>query len=308
MIRHAEQDARRAPPSSGATPTAGQIPGGHGRPDSRRAPRDGKPIIQVEKLRAGYGGKIVLQDITFDVRRSEVFVIAGGSGSGKSTLLKHMIGLYKPAGGRILIEGDDIAAADGLRMAQIQRKFGVAYQGGALFGSMTLLENVKLPLEELSDLPPSIMDLVALTKLQLVDLADAAQQLPSELSGGMQKRAAIARAIALDPAILFLDEPSAGLDPITSAALDQLILTLNRLLGSTFVIVSHELPSIFAIADRVALLDAATKTMIALDDPVALRDRSPNPHVRAFFNRRPPDPRQAESREQAAGAAERGSL
>jgi phospholipid/cholesterol/gamma-HCH transport system ATP-binding protein len=256
--------------------------------DAAAVARDGEQIIRVEQFAARYGETWVLRDVSFDVRRGEVFVIAGGSGSGKSTLLKHMIGLYKPAGGRILIDGTDVATAEGAALARLTRTFGVAYQGGALFGSMTLLANARLPLEEWADLPAEITELVALSKLQLVGLADAAQKLPAELSGGMQKRAAIARALALDPPILFLDEPSAGLDPITSAGLDQLVLTLNRLLGSTFVIVSHELASIFTVADRVALLDGSAKTLVALDAPAALRDHSPNPQVRDFFNRRPP--------------------
>jgi phospholipid/cholesterol/gamma-HCH transport system ATP-binding protein len=256
---------------------------------STAANLDKTPAISVEDFSAAYSGKVVLKGVTLQVRRGEVIVIAGGSGCGKSTLLKHMIGLYRPAAGRILINGDDIAKSFGKDRQRILRSFGVAFQGGALFGSLTVLQNVRLPLQEFTRLTPEMADMVSICKLQLVQLAAAAQKLPSELSGGMQKRAAIARALALDPEIVFLDEPSAGLDPITSASLDQLIIGLNHLLGITFVIVSHELASIFTIADRVAVLDAPSQTLIALDDPARLRDSSPNPRVRAFLSRQAPE-------------------
>jgi phospholipid/cholesterol/gamma-HCH transport system ATP-binding protein len=242
-------------------------------------------IIRVEHLTIGYGGQALLNDLKFEVPHGEVFAILGGSGSGKSTLLKHMIGLYPPMDGHIWLDGIDIAAAEGATRLSALRRIGVTYQSGALFGSMTLAQNVRLALEEYTELPDEAMDLIARMKLDLVGLKDFADSLPAEVSGGMQKRAAIARAMALDPAILFLDEPSAGLDPVTSAGLDQLILRLKRGLGVTFVVVTHELPSIFTIADRVIMLDRRARGIVAEGRPQELRDHSDNPVVRQFFNR-----------------------
>jgi phospholipid/cholesterol/gamma-HCH transport system ATP-binding protein len=187
--------------------------------------------------------------------------------------------------GKVLIDGKDITTADGPELLEILRRIGVMYQSGALFGSMDLMDNICLVLEEFTDLPREAMEAVALMKLNVVGLADAAYKMPSELSGGMKKRAAIARAMALDPRMLFLDEPSAGLDPVTSAQVDELILKLSENLKMTFVIVTHELPSIFAVADRVIMLDKDKKTIVASGEPQELRDNSDNPWVRQFFNR-----------------------
>jgi phospholipid/cholesterol/gamma-HCH transport system ATP-binding protein len=242
-------------------------------------------IIQARGVTAAYGDEVILEDISFEVGRGEVFVILGGSGSGKSTLMKHLIGLYPLASGEVFIDGENIATATGAERQRILRKFGVAYQSGALFGSMTLGENVTLPIEEFTKLPLAAREVISWMKLKLVGLEGFENHLPGEVSGGMQKRAAIARAMALDPAVLFLDEPSAGLDPVTSAELDALILELRNALGMTFVIVSHELASIYAVADRVVMLDKRKKGIIAEGSPQELRDQSTDPYVRRFFRR-----------------------
>ncbi|MGD9162674.1 MAG: ATP-binding cassette domain-containing protein [Desulfobacteraceae bacterium] len=243
-------------------------------------------IIKVENLVGGYGDTVILDNVSFDVIEGEIFVILGGSGCGKSTLLKHLIGLINPLSGDILIDGDIITEDDEEAFRQILRKIGVLYQGSALLGSMSIGENIALPIREYTDLPEGSIDRMVKMKLKLVGLEGYENYLPSELSGGMKKRAGLARAMALNPKILFFDEPSAGLDPVTSAGLDDLIISLNRILGTTMVVVTHELSSIFAIAHRVIMLDKQIKGVLAEGDPRYLRDHSHNKFVKEFFNPR----------------------
>ena len=241
--------------------------------------------ITVRNLDMAYGDFLIQRDLNFTIRRGEIFIIMGGSGCGKSTLLKHLVGLMEPARGEVLYGSEDFWKASAIDQQRLKRKFGILYQSGALWSSMTLAENIGLPLEEFTDLEPAEIRRIASLKMALVGLAGFEDFHPSEISGGMRKRAGLARAMALDPEILFCDEPSAGLDPISSRMLDDLILQLRDSLGATVVIVTHELASIFAIADDSVFLDADTKTMIALGDPRVLRDQSTNPRVRNFLLR-----------------------
>jgi phospholipid/cholesterol/gamma-HCH transport system ATP-binding protein len=243
-------------------------------------------IIQVSDLTVGYGTDIILENISFDVQEGEIFIVLGGSGCGKSTLLKHLIGLKKPLSGQIHIDGDEISNCDEATFKKILRKIGVLYQSTALFGSMTIAENVSLPIKEYTDLPQKSVDRLVKMKLNMVNLNGYENHLPSEISGGMRKRAGLARAMALNPKILFFDEPSAGLDPVTSVELDNLNIHLNKSLGTTMVIVTHELQSIFNVAHRVIMLDKHSKGIIAEGNPEYLKDHSDNPFVKNFFNRK----------------------
>ena len=247
---------------------------------------DSKPaIIEVHDLLAKYGEEIVLKDVNFDVRSGEILAIIGGSGCGKTTLLKHLVGLKQPAAGRIVIDGLDITDQEAAAFAAALRKIGILFQGGALFGSMTIAENVALPIREYTDLKPAAIASLVRMKLCSVDLGGYENHLPSELSGGMIKRAALARALALDPEILFLDEPTAGLDPVISAEIEELILRINHSLGTTMVIITHSLNIIFKLAHRIIMLDKSTQGVIAQGDPKNLKEKSPNPKVKQFFNR-----------------------
>jgi len=246
---------------------------------------DEAPIIEVEKLSKSYGDHRVLDGVDLEVRRGETLVILGGSGSGKSTLLRCLVGLEQPDAGTVKIRGTDVFNADERILSKLRQQMGMAFQTGALFGSMTVAENIELPLAEFTELPASTRRIIARIKLGMVGLEDSMDQLPSQLSGGMRKRAALARALALDPEILFFDEPSAGLDPVTAAGLDRLLLQLKKAFTVTLVVVTHEMQSAFAIADRLALLHEGH--FLISDTPDVVRECS-HPTVRRFLDRQPP--------------------
>ncbi|HEV2388933.1 MAG TPA: ABC transporter ATP-binding protein [Candidatus Acidoferrales bacterium] len=240
------------------------------------------PVISLRELRVNYGEREVLHGISFDVRRSETMVILGGSGSGKSTLLRALVGLETPRAGRILIKGRNFTELSSAERDEIRKRIGMSFQGGALFGSMTVGENVALPLREHTRLEPSTIEIMLRLKLEQVGLADFEDYFPAQLSGGMKKRAAVARALAMDPEILFFDEPSAGLDPIIAAGIDNLILELKKAFHMTIVVVTHELASAFLIADRMVLLDKGE--LIAIGTTQEMQ-ASTHPRVRQFLDR-----------------------
>lgn len=237
-------------------------------------------LISVRGLTVGYGDRVLLENADFAVQRGDVFVILGGSGCGKSTLLRHLIGLEQPLAGTI-----EIAGVGAPRLTGVAPEYGVMFQSGALFSSLTVGENVAFALQEWTDLPQPAVSAIVRAKLALVGLEAAEDKLPAEISGGMKKRAAIARAMAFEPSLLFLDEPSAGLDPVSAAELDDLIIVLNRALGMTVVIVTHELASIFKVGKNCIMLDKDTRSIIARGNPHELRDQSRDPRVRRFFLR-----------------------
>jgi len=243
------------------------------------------PPLRVENLEMRYGSFLIQQNLTFDINRGDIFIIMGGSGCGKSTLLKHLIGLVRPARGQVFYGDTDYWGAEEDARQAIMRNIGILYQQGALWSSQTLAENVGVPLQEYTDLSAKEIRALASYKLSLVGLAGFDDFYPSEISGGMRKRAALARALALDPDFLFFDEPSAGLDPVSAKLLDDLILELRDTLGATIAIVTHELASIFAIGSNSVFLDPETKTMIAQGNPTTLRDECSDPRVRTFLTR-----------------------
>jgi phospholipid/cholesterol/gamma-HCH transport system ATP-binding protein len=244
-------------------------------------------VITVDGLSAAYGDKQVLDNVSFRVYKGEIFVIVGMSGCGKSTLLKYLIGLYRPRTGRVLVQDFDLGTADDEQLQRFKTGIGVLFQSSALIGSMTLGENIALPLRHHTDLSPDMIDTIVKMKLGLVNLSGYEDYLPSELSGGMRKRAGLARAMAMDPTILFFDEMSAGLDPVTAAELDIMVKSINEGMGTTMVVVTHELESIYAIAHRVIMLDTDTRGIIADGDPKELKMNATDPRVVNFFNRRP---------------------
>jgi len=243
-------------------------------------------ILDVQDLVTHYGETLVLDGVSCAVRRGEIFMIVGGSGCGKTTLLKHMTGLLQPTSGRILFQGEHIEGMDEDELAQMQRNIGIAFQSSGLFNSMTVGDNVALPLREYGAVNEKLIDALVRLKLSLVGMAAAQHLMPEELSGGMRKRAGLARAIALDPPVVYFDEPSAGLDPIIAAGLDDLILELRKLLGITFVIVTHELDSIRKVADRILMLEQGKVVFMGT---MAEAERSQEPRVRQFFERRADD-------------------
>ena len=243
--------------------------------------------IEVVHLTTGYGERIIHDNVSFKIKKGEIVVIAGASGCGKSTLLNHLIGLLNPINGEVFIDGINLVNCSGNARLELLKKCGVLFQSGALLSSMTIAENIDLVLEAHTNLSQELRNIIIDMKLSLLNLSGSENLFPSQLSGGMKKRAGLARAMALDPEILFFDEPSAGLDPISAAELDAAILTINKILGTTMIIVTHDLDSIFNVAQRVIMLDAVTKKIIADDTPQTLKSQTENKEIHDFFNRFP---------------------
>jgi phospholipid/cholesterol/gamma-HCH transport system ATP-binding protein len=241
--------------------------------------------LSVQQLTMAYGDFIVMRDLDFAIKRGDIFIIMGGSGCGKSTLMRHLIGLKQPAAGRVLIDGESLWDTEVAQRNALLRRLGVMYQGGALWSSLTLAENIALPLEQFTDLPADVIREIAAYKLALVGLAGVEDHYPAEISGGMQKRAGVARAMALDPEILFFDEPSAGLDPLSARRIDDLILELRDSLETTMVVITHELASLLRIGSNAVFLDVETRTQVAQGPPRELMEQCRNPRVQAFLTR-----------------------